>query len=92
MQATDLSAYEGVAFWVRADKPAGLNLLMFTKSGGFQPAIMPLQVTTEWKKASVKFSDLNGSDGSDVVGIWFGSNVEGKFQFALDNVELTTVK
>lgn len=90
MQATDLGAYEGVAFWVRAEKPVSLNLLMFTKSGGFQPAIKPLQVTAEWKKVSVKFSELNGSDGSDVVGIWFGSNLEGKFQFTLDNVELTT--
>ena len=88
MQPADLSAYGGFSFWVRSDKPGNMNCLMFSKSGGFQPAVKIFEATDEWKNIKIQFTELNGSDGSDVNGLWWGSNAAGEFEFSLDDLRL----
>ena len=87
MQPTDLSAYRKISFWAKgADDD--LQLMMFTQKRGFQPSIQFLKAGKEWKQFEFKVSDFDGSDGSDVLGLWIGKSAKGDFKFWIDEVEL----
>ena len=92
MQPADLSAYDGISFWFKseaagsAEKP--FTVMIFTRKRGFQPSFKLFNATEQWKKHSYDFADFDGSDGSDVMGIWFGTNQPGEFEFQLDSVKI----
>jgi imidazolonepropionase-like amidohydrolase len=87
MNSVNLSSRKAIRFWIRGDgRP--YRLMVFTKSGGYNPAIQNLTVATEWKEITVPFSAL-GIDGHDLSGILFAAGGSpGSFQFAIDNVRL----
>ena len=86
-EPANLSSKKAIRFWIRGDgRP--YRLMVFTKSGGYMPAVQDLAVTTEWKEIVVAFSAL-GTDGHDLTGILFtAGGPPGSFQFAIDNVRL----
>lgn len=87
MDPVNLSSKKAIRFWIRGDGRA-YRLMIFTKSGGFNPAIQNLTVTTEWKEITLAFSAF-GIDGRDIGGILFtAGGAPGPFQFAIDNVRL----
>lgn len=87
MVPVNLSSKKAIHFWIRGDgRP--YRLMVFTKSGGYNPAIQNLTVTTEWKEITIPFSAV-GTDGHDINGILFSAGgAPGPFQFAIDKVRL----
>lgn len=83
----DLSSNRSISFWAKGDGRE-IALLVFTEKGGFQPAIQSFKATNEWKRYNFKFTDFNGTNGKDVMGIWFGNTTPGEFKFWIDQVEL----
>lgn len=83
----NLSSRKAIHFWIRGDgRP--YRLMVFTKSGGYNPAMQNLTVTAEWKEITIPFSAL-GTDGHDINGILFAAGGgPGAFEFAIDNVRL----
>ena len=87
MQAADLSAYRKISFWVKgADDD--IQVMLFTQKRGFQPSIQFLKAGKEWKRVEYKIADFDGSDGTDVLGLWIGKSEAGNFQFWIDHVQL----
>ena len=87
MIPVNLSSKKAIHFWIRGDgRP--YRLMIFTKSGGYNPAMQNLTVTAEWKEITIPFSAF-GTDGHDINGILFAAGGSpGAFQFAIDNVRL----
>ena len=87
MVPVNLSSKKAIHFWIRGDgRP--YRLMVFTKSGGYNPAIQNLTVAAEWKEITIPFSAF-GTDGHDINGILFAAGGSpGAFQFAIDNVRL----
>lgn len=87
MAPVNLSSKKAIHFWIRGDgRP--YRLMVFTKSGGYNPAIQNLTVTAEWKEITIPFSAFD-TDGHDINGILFAAGGSpGAFQFAIDNVRL----
>jgi len=87
MAPAKLSSKKAIHFWIRGDgRP--YRLMVFSKSGGYNPAMQNLTVTTEWKEVRIPFS-VFGSDAHDMSGILFSAGGSpGAFQFAIDNVRL----
>ncbi len=88
MQKADLSAYKSISFWAKGER-AQFDLLLFTQKSGFRPLEKTFEVAPDWKQYKFSFAEFSGSDGSDVLGIYFGSSTAGDFQFQLDEVELS---
>lgn len=86
-EPANLSSKKAIRFWIRGDgRP--YRLMVFTKTGGYNPAVQNLTVTTEWKEITVPFSAF-GTEGHDINGILFSAGgPAGPFQFAIDNVRL----
>ena len=87
MQPSDLSAYRKLSFWAKGNDD-DLQVMMFTQKRGFQPSIQFLKAGKEWKRFEFKISDFDGSDGTDVLGLWFGKSAKGEFKFWIDEVQL----
>ncbi len=86
MQPADLSAYRRVSFWAKGG--GDLQVMLFTQKRGFQPSIQFISTGKDWKRFEFKLSDFDGSDGKDVIGLWFGKGTAGEFKFSLDQVQL----
>jgi hypothetical protein len=91
MQAVNLSSKKEISFWAKGDG-ATYTLLVLTESrsgqSGEAPAMTTFVAGPEWKQYSFPFSTFE-TDGSDLSGVGFirvGS--AGKFQFAIDQVEI----
>jgi len=87
MAPSDLSANKSVSFWTKGPSKT-LAVMLFTQKGGMQPAMQLFTTNEEWTQYRFSFADFNGSDGGDVVGIWFGTNSPGEFNFQIDQLEL----
>jgi imidazolonepropionase-like amidohydrolase len=86
-ESSNLSSKKSIRFWIRGDgRP--YRLMFFTKSGGYNPAIQSLSVTTEWKEVTIPFSAFQ-TDGHDITAILFcAGGSPGAFTFAIDDVRL----
>jgi imidazolonepropionase-like amidohydrolase len=86
-ESSNLSSKKAIRFWIRGDgRP--YRLMFFTKSGGYNPAIQSLTVTTEWKEVTIPFSAFQ-TDGHDITAILFcAGGSPGAFTFAIDDVRL----
>jgi imidazolonepropionase-like amidohydrolase len=86
-ESVNLSSKKAIRFWIHGDgRP--YRLMFFTKSGGYNPAIQSLTVTTEWKEVTIPFSAFQ-TDGHDITAILFcAGGSPGAFTFAIDDVRL----
>ncbi len=87
MQPANLNAYRTISFWAKGNDE-DLQVMLFTQKRGFQPSVQVLKAGKEWKRFVFKISDFDGSDGTDVLGLWFGKSVKGEFRFWIDEVQL----
>ena len=86
MAATDLSSRAGISFWARGAEQT-YYIMFFLQSAGFTPVVKTFETTAEWRQYSFTFADFNGSDGSDVMGVYFGAaNKLGDFDLTIDTV------
>jgi hypothetical protein len=88
--AANLSVTAGLSFQVRGDGGT-YQVLLFTKAGGFMPAVQTFESTNQWKQFAFAFADFS-TDARDVTGIAFTGSTPGRFQFQLDEVKLTAPK
>jgi len=86
-ESSNLSSKKVIRFWIRGDgRP--YRLMFFTKSGGYNPAIQSLTVSTEWREVTIPFSAFQ-TDGHDITAILFcAGGSPGTFTFAIDDVRL----
>jgi imidazolonepropionase-like amidohydrolase len=84
---SNLSSKKAIRFWIRADgRP--YRLMVFTQSGGYNPAIQSIAADTDWKEIVLPFSAFQ-TDGHDITAILFSADGSpGTFQFAIDDVRL----
>jgi imidazolonepropionase-like amidohydrolase len=84
---TNLSSKKAIRFWIRGDgRP--YRLMVFTQSGGYNPAIQSIAADTDWKEIVLPFSAFQ-TDGHDITAILFSAGGSpGTFQFAIDDVRL----
>lgn len=88
MAPADLSSAEGIRFHARGDGQT-YRILLFTRSGGQEPAIQTFTADSEWREHIFSWSDFNGSDGSDVMGIAVvGGPEAGPYEIWIDQVKL----
>jgi imidazolonepropionase-like amidohydrolase len=83
----NLSSKKAIRFWIRGDgRP--YRLMIFTQSGGYNPAIQSIAADTDWKEIVLPFSAFQ-TDGHDITAILFSAGGSpGTFQFAIDDVRL----
>jgi hypothetical protein len=75
MSAANLSGKSGISFWARGDgKPA--YLMAFSQTRGFMPASQVFVTTREWKRLQFDWKQLDGLDGSGIMGIFFGGGAK----------------
>ena len=87
MQPSDLSSNKTLTFWSKGDGST-FQVMLFFQKRGFNPSMNSFVAKSEWTKHSFDISSFDGCDGTDIIGIWFGSGVPGKFEFQIDQVQL----
>lgn len=91
MQPANLSKKSAISFWAKGDGGTyTLVVLTEARSGnsGEMPAMTTFVAGPEWKQFTFPFTTFE-TDGSDISGIGFvRAQQPGKFQFALDQVEI----
>lgn len=88
MAPANLSKWTKFTFQARADAAdARCSILLFTKSGGFRPAMHFFKIGKDWTSVEVPFAKFNGSDGADVTGIYIGG-AAGEYTLWLDDVRM----
>ena len=88
MASADINPHRGIAFSSKGNGST-FKIMVFTTKGGFMPSTKSFKAGKDWANHQFQFSDFNSSDGSDITGIWFGSDSPGNFQFQIDEVKLT---
>jgi hypothetical protein len=88
MMAGDISSHDAISFWAKSEKETTFQIMFFTQTRGFQPSVQTFQATKQWQRFRFSFDEFSETDGSDVTGIWFGTNAAGDFGFSLDEVQL----
>ena len=70
MSPANLSGKEGISFWIRGGgKP--VNVMVFSQSRGFAPAIKEFVAPREWKQFQFDWKDFEGIDGTALLGIFW---------------------
>ncbi len=87
MQAGNISAHKRISFWAKGDGKT-CQIMLFFQKRGFQPSMKEFVATPEWKQYEFRVDDFDGCDGTDVLGIWFGTGTPGAFKFQIDQVLL----
>ncbi|MEO6172667.1 MAG: CIA30 family protein, partial [Arenimonas sp.] len=89
MQAINYSQSNELVFWIKGD---GRSYSVMTFSGAQSGGIAPSQsfkTTDTWQEVRLPLSGFEGLDLSQVTGFSFNASApEGKFRFAIDNVEI----
>ncbi len=87
MQPADLSKLPTISFEAKGDD-ADFNVMVFTQKRGFTPSTKSFRAKPEWNRFTFPLSDFDGSDGSDVLGIFIGSSRPGKFELLVDELKM----
>ena len=88
MAPIDLSVQKQIRFWTKGDGNPK-QLMLFFQKRGFTPSIKTFNTSDIWQEQTFAIADFDGCDGTDVIGIWFGSSQPGEFAFQIDEVSLT---
>ena len=88
MNPVNLSSKKGLHFWCKGDG-ATYRLMIYTKHGGYMPAVKGIKMGDKWKEYSIPFSSFPDIDGHDIMSIIFCAGTDpGPFRFQLDEVGL----
>jgi imidazolonepropionase-like amidohydrolase len=86
MTPANLSTKKSLSFWAKGEGRS-YAVMIFAKSFGYQPAIQTFTAGAEWKQFTFTLKSFNGSDGHDLMGVFFGSSpTPGKFELSIDDV------
>lgn len=85
MSPANLSSKKAIRFWAKGDGKT-YTVMVFAQSLGLQPAMMRFVAGDAWETHVFPFEDF-GTDGGDIMGIFFGSSLEpGEFTLDIDEV------
>ncbi len=88
MAPADLSKKKKLVFWAKG-QPGIYQVMFFAKRRGFAPSVQKIALVAAWKKFELAFSNFDGLDGSDTLGIaWVAGPQPGPFEFSIDDVQL----
>jgi imidazolonepropionase-like amidohydrolase len=86
MAAANLSSKKSLSFWAKGEGRA-YTVMIFAQSFGYQPAQQTFTGGAEWKQFAFPLKSFNGTDGHDLMGVFFGSSpTPGKFDLLIDDV------
>src|ERR1700691_228556 len=86
MTPANLSGKKSLSFWARGEGRA-YTIMIFAQSFGYQPAAQNFAAGAEWKQFTFPLKAFNGTDGHDLMGVFFGSSPTlGKFDLLIDDV------
>jgi hypothetical protein len=92
MAPANLSSKNEIIFWAKGDGQT-YQLMLFSKSRGYQLATKNFTAGAEWKQFRFRISEFEWMDGSDIMGIVFvGGPAPGKFAFQIDDMRLSPAK
>jgi hypothetical protein len=88
MQPANLSASREIAFRAKGDGRT-YTIMLFAQSKGMQPIMRTFVAGPEWTEHTFRFTDFDGVDGKDVMGLVFAAGPgTPAFAFRLDDVRL----
>jgi len=89
MQAINYSQSKELVFWVKGDgRSYSVMTFSGTQSGGVPPN-QSFKTTESWQQVRLPLNGFEGLELSQVTGFSFNAGApEGKFRFAIDNVEI----
>jgi imidazolonepropionase-like amidohydrolase len=88
MAAANLSSKKSLSFWAKGEGRS-YTVMIFAQSFGYQPAQQTFTAGAEWKQFSFTLKSFNGTDGHDLMGVFFGSSpTPGKFALLIDDVRI----
>ena len=83
----NLAFAKTLSFFARG-QGAGFAVLLFSRSGGYIPAVRTFEAGPEWKEYIMPWADFK-SEGYDITGIFIGAYQKpGDFSLQVDNVRL----
>jgi imidazolonepropionase-like amidohydrolase len=86
MAPANLSSKKAISFWAKGDGKK-YSVMLFAESFSFRPIMKEFSVGKEWKQYRFEIKDFNGSDGRDIMAVFFGGSPEpGEFELRLDEV------
>jgi imidazolonepropionase-like amidohydrolase len=86
MAPANISAKKGLSFWAKGDGKS-YSVMIFAQSKGYRPAEKRFTAGDEWKRYHYDLKDFDGTDGTDVMGVFFGSSAQaGPFRLQIDEV------
>ena len=63
------------------------RLMVFSRSGGFNPAFVTFQPGEQWKRHSFELKEFRDETGKDLTAVLFSGGVEhGPFEYQIDQV------
>ncbi|GBD32151.1 D-hydantoinase/dihydropyrimidinase [bacterium HR33] len=88
MSPANLASASGFSFYARGDGKT-YRVLLFTQKGGAFPAVSTFTAGAEWQEVSFTWQQLQGGDGSDVVGIAIVAGPDpGPYEFWIDQMRI----
>ena len=85
--AVDMSAYEGISFWVRGDG-LPVSVVVFARSLSEDPARVFVPTTDAWTEHRLAFADFDGLNAKGLTAILFSGTEPGDFEFQLDELRV----
>jgi len=86
MAPVNLSAAKAIHFWARGDGKT-YHVMVFAESKGRMPLTVDFVAGPDWKEYTFPFSEFEGIDGHDIMGIAFTAGPQpGPFTLRLDEV------
>jgi imidazolonepropionase-like amidohydrolase len=85
MAPANVSAKKALAFWAKGDGKS-FSVMLFAQSKGYRPAEKRFTASDEWKRFRFELKDFEGLDGTDLMGVFFGSGETGPFRLQIDEV------
>jgi len=83
----NLSAYEGISFWLRGDG-AAMSVSIFSLSLRDSPSTLSLPTTDAWTEHRVAFPDFDMVDAAGINAISFSGVEPGDFEFQIDELRV----
>jgi hypothetical protein len=86
MTPANLTAKKAITFSAKGDGKT-YAIMLFSEAKGFMPATQSFVAGPEWKQHRFALKDFDGSDGTGVIGIFFGGGADaGPFELRIDDV------
>jgi imidazolonepropionase-like amidohydrolase len=85
MSPANLSAKQAITFWAKGDGKT-CSIMVFAQSNGFVPSVKTFVAGKEWEQHRFGLKEFEGCDPAGLLGLFFGGDDAGPFEFQIDDV------